>query len=189
MYCLESTRTCGTGPRRVRSDVLGFFGETDSADTGATGCPRLDLDHNLGAISAAQLLRCSNRFIGRVRGASTRNFESVSGENFFALIFVQSGPGWQPFGRKHPTVNVFWGASPRRPHCGALLQTCSRVQEDHGAASEPSSVRRSAKRCTRGACAPRKDSSRAGHCLRAERPLSSFLSAPDHHELTGLLRD
>jgi len=139
MYCLESTRTCGTGPRRVRSDVLGFFGETDSADTGATGCPRLDLDHNLGAISAAQLLRCSNRFIGRVRGASTRNFESVSGENFFALIFVQSGPGWQPFGRKHATFNVFWGASPRRPHCGALLQTCSRVQEDHGAAIEPSS--------------------------------------------------
>ncbi len=79
MYCLERTRTCGTGPRRVRSDVLGFFGESDSADTGATGCPRLDLDHNLGAISAAQLLRCSNRFIGRVRGASTRNFESVSG--------------------------------------------------------------------------------------------------------------
>jgi len=67
MYCQERTRTCGTGPRRVRWDVLGFFGESDSADTGATGCPRLDLDHNREAPNGAREARALPRKIRRAR--------------------------------------------------------------------------------------------------------------------------
>jgi len=42
-----------------------------------------------------------------------------------------------------------------RAVCGASPQTGSRAEEGHDAAVEHSSVRRGAKRRTRGACAPR----------------------------------
>ncbi|HEX4665928.1 MAG TPA: hypothetical protein VH207_04960 [Chthoniobacterales bacterium] len=68
----------------VRSSSV--FGEGNAADTGTSRRPGLDLDHDL----AAKFLCRGNGLIRRVGSFAARNFETVGGENFLPLIFVQS---------------------------------------------------------------------------------------------------
>ena len=81
--------------RRVGAHIIRLFGKGHAADAGATGRPGLDLDHHF----AAEFLGGGYSFIGRGSGAAARNLEPVRGENFLALIFVESSHGWELFPR------------------------------------------------------------------------------------------
>jgi hypothetical protein len=77
-----------------------FFGESDSANAGASCRPSLDLNYDF----AAQFFCCYDSFIGTRRGATRWNLESVRSENGFALIFVKSRHGSVLFRMKTPKV-------------------------------------------------------------------------------------
>src|SRR5438067_1238590 len=81
-----------------------LFRESDATDSRASGCPSLDFDHDFAALLVQEFLRHRHRLISGRGGASARNLESVSRENGFALIFVQSCHGWVLFRVKTPNV-------------------------------------------------------------------------------------
>jgi hypothetical protein len=65
----------------------------------------LNLDHDVGGfVAVSEFLRGRDRFVSSRRCSAARNFESVGGENGFALIFVKSCRGWVLFRMKSPNV-------------------------------------------------------------------------------------
>jgi hypothetical protein len=67
----------------MRVRIICSFRERDSADTGAPGSPRLNLDHNF----AAEILRRRDSFLSRLGHAAAWNLKSVRSKNGFALVF------------------------------------------------------------------------------------------------------
>jgi hypothetical protein len=88
----------------VRANILWLFGEGHPAKAGAPGRPGLNLDDYFAVLTAGEFLGRRHSIISGGDGAATGNFESVGGENGFALIFVKSCHGRVLFRMKTPNV-------------------------------------------------------------------------------------
>src|SRR5882724_1619427 len=84
----------------MHAHVIRVSSEGDTANAGAPGSPRLNLDHNF----AAQFLCCCDSFVSRCGHAAAWNLKSVRSKNGFALILVKSGHVWMLFRMKTPNV-------------------------------------------------------------------------------------
>jgi len=80
--------------------LIWFFGESDSANAGASCRPSLDLNYDF----AAQFFCCCDSFIGIRDGVAAWNLESVRSENAFSLIFMKSRHVSVLFRMKTPNV-------------------------------------------------------------------------------------
>ena len=70
------------------------FGKSDTANSGPSSCPSLDLDHDLAVFSSVgEFLKGGHRVVSAGDGTATRNVKSIRRQNGFTLIFVQSGHG------------------------------------------------------------------------------------------------
>src|SRR5438093_712995 len=80
--------------RAASAHVIRLCSERHATNARASGGPGLNLYDNFAALLfRGEFLGRSNRFISGRGDAATRNFESVGGENGFALIFVKSCHG------------------------------------------------------------------------------------------------
>ena len=75
--------------RKLLTPILQRQVAYNAANARATGGPGLDFDYNF----TLKFLGYRHRLISGESRASTRNFESISGENRFALILVKSCHG------------------------------------------------------------------------------------------------